>query len=121
MTKLATLTSALTIASALFAFSPAQAQPSEPWVIDSLTGLAVPQSIERLAALKFATANPDQALAAWADVITHYQLTRAAGGSKVTLEEKAKAFQACSTTLGKVSDPVMQQCLARTGYFNFRG
>ena len=103
--------------------TPALAQPqppTEPWVIDRVTHLAVPQSIERLAALNSLTAGNGW-FAAWTKTITDYQTARA--GQPVTYLDKAKAFQACEVALGFMADdtnPAMRQCLAGSGYYNFR-
>jgi len=112
--RLTTLTILATLA------TPALAQPTtEPWVIDLITGIAVPQSIERLALLNSLSGKPANAAAAWTKTITDYQTARA--GQPVTYLDKAKAFQACAAKLGNdLHDTPMRQCLAGSGYYNFR-
>lgn len=114
---------ALALAGALTAAAPALADtssPGEPWVIDPVSGLAVPQSIERLAQMNFAMVlDPDEAFAAWRQTITEYQIARA--GRPITPDEQAKAFMACRRTFATPpTDVQIRPCLARSGFFNFR-
>jgi hypothetical protein len=113
------------IAVALLTGSPARAAsepPGEHWVIDTLTGLAVPESVyfEAVQASGRAlAAHPGDTIGygnAHKAVILEYFIARA--GKPITVDDQTKAAWACHRFLGPAATvETTRSCLLGSGYW----